>query len=456
MDSTRGVSGLQLLEQIRPSAPKRRFLQSWDRETRVLRFGYGDDENGVHIGSDGSIEPAKSSRATKLRVETIKHFLDGVKPESPLKDIQGVLRGYVHFSDDRIYALFAAWIMGTYVYSLFSHFGYLFLHSQTPRCGKTRAEEVTSHLAFEATEPRNAPTPPSMRETAVDGGTAIFDTLERWQEKGTESFAAAMELLDAGFRNGGLVTKMVPSGAGDWKQEKFPVYAPYMFAAIERESLTDTALDRSFVVAMVRKSTKLKTRPYDARCEGECLPIRENLYLTALTFAGSIADAYESEQVERQLDTLGLNDRAADIWKPLFAITTALDEREISQALSDLAREMSPDPDRLEEKRQLAVVRALRTAAGSGGALTGTSTQIIDMLRQVTTVECSDLHGILSSWGFTEKSIRLPDFGTPRRAWEIAEADLAAIEASFDSPPLETATTTTTERPDVAGDGHGR
>src|SRR5262245_45584675 len=39
-----------------------------------------------------------------------------------------------------------------------------------------------------------------MRETAVEGGTAIFDTLERWKEKGTESFAAAMELLDAGFR----------------------------------------------------------------------------------------------------------------------------------------------------------------------------------------------------------------------------------------------------------------
>jgi len=101
----------------------------------------------------------------------------------------------------------------------------VFLYSPTPRCGKTRVEEVTSHLAFEATAPLNAPTPPTMRETAVGGGTAIFDTLERWQEK--DSFGAAMELLDAGFRSGGVVTKMLQNQSGEWRRELYPVYAPY-------------------------------------------------------------------------------------------------------------------------------------------------------------------------------------------------------------------------------------
>jgi hypothetical protein len=184
-----------------------------------------------------------------------------------------------------------------------------------------------------------------MREAAVEGGTAIFDTLERWKEKGTESYAAAMEILDAGFRNGGTVTKMVPTGNGEWRLESYPVYAPYMFAAIKKESLTDTALDRSFVIDMVRKSTKLKTTPYDARCEGVCEPVRERLYLMALTRAARIADMYESRELARHIDALGLNDRAVDIWKPLLAIAQALGEDAIFRELSSLAEAMSPDPD---------------------------------------------------------------------------------------------------------------
>jgi len=165
-----------------------------------------------------------------------------------------------------------------------------------------------------------------MRETAVEGGTAIFDTLERWREKGTESYAAAMELLDAGFRKAGTVTKMVLDD-GNWRQENYPVYAPYMFAAINSQSLTDTALDRSFQIEMVRKNTRTKVLPYDDRCEATCALIRERLYLAALTHAARIADVYESEDLLREVDALGLNDRAADIWRPLIAIAAALGDR---------------------------------------------------------------------------------------------------------------------------------
>jgi hypothetical protein len=422
------AAGFKLLDQIRESVPKRRFLQSWDRESRVLRFGCGDERTAVQVASDGSLEAVDPHRATRLRPSTVKLFQGGAKAENPLGELQKTLAEYLYFPDPRLYTLFSAWITGTYVYSIFSHYGYLFLHSQNPRCGKTRAEEVTSHLAFEATTPRNAPTPPSMRETAVEGGTAIFDRLERWREKGTESFAAAMDLLDAGFRNGGVVSKMVRVEGGDWELEEYPVYAPYMFAAIKKESLTDTALDRSFVIDMVRKSTKLKTRPYDSRCELSCEPIREKLYLCALHHAGAIADLYESEEMQRIIDGLGLHDRAADIWKPLLAVTTVLGDKNVSDQLCALSQEMSPDPDRQEERRQLAVVRALRTLAGEGGALTGVTQQIAEMLLKVTGVECPDLHALLSGWELKEKSMRLPEFDTPRKAWEITDDALAEIE----------------------------
>jgi hypothetical protein len=136
--------------------------------------------------------------------------------------------------DERLYSLLAVWTIGTYVYPLFSHCGYLFLHSVLPRSGKTRAEEILSHLCFEATHPLNAPTGLAIRDTAAEGRTLVLDTLERWKEKNPETYSAAMEPLDSGFRNGGTVVKMVSMGNGKWRKESFPVYAPYELAAIRQ------------------------------------------------------------------------------------------------------------------------------------------------------------------------------------------------------------------------------
>lgn len=421
--------GLELLEQIRPFAPKLRFLQSWDRDKSVLRYGCGDEKNAVCVGSDRSVEKADTAeRVSKLKTSTVKDFVTGSTAASPFDVISTTLRDYVYLQDERLYNLFSAWIVGTYVYSMFSHFGYLFLFSDQPRCGKTRAEEVISHLAFEATEPRNAPTPPSMRETAAAGGTVIFDTLERWKEKSTESYAAAMDLLDAGFRNGGVVVKMVPAGGGEWKQEQFPVYAPYMLAAIRRDSLTDTALDRSFAIEMFRKNTRLRKKPYDTRCETLCEPIRQQLYLFALSNAHHIGEVYESKSLQDRVDALGLTDRAVDIWKPLLAVI-AVAAKNVTSDLETLAVEMSPDVDRQEEMRQLRIISGLRTLAGPDGVLAATTQQIIQQLKTVTALDVPDLHDVLSQWRFPEKSIRLSGVDTPRRAWELKDADLAVVEA---------------------------
>jgi hypothetical protein len=449
-------TGVEILQQIRQVEPQGRFLQSWDRHTRVLRFGCGDGAAGVQVGSDREITPSQPTRSTKLPTSTVQSFISGRTENSPLADVQAVLRRYLHFADERIYSLLSAWIAGTYLYSLFSHYGYVFLHSETPRCGKTRTEEITSHLAFEATTPCNAPTPPSMRETAVEGGTAIFDTLERWREKGTESYAAAMELLDAGFRNGGVVSKMVQTGSGEWRREQYAIYAPYMFAAIDKGSLTDTAIDRSFAIQMVRKSTRLRTATYDhARADAECQPLRERLYIAALTHARVVADAYDADDLAAAIHALGIDDRAADIWRPLLAITRAFGESHMTETLMSLAPEMSPDPDRQEEKRQLTILSALRTFVGVGGVYKGTTQQIIDGLEAITDVDCSDLHGLLEAWGFNERSCRLQGVDTPRKAWEIQDAALSAVENGINAgptaPELVATTTTSVARPSWSG-----
>src|SRR5882762_2756201 len=257
--SRRQLSAAQRLAAMKPLAPKYRFLISWDAPRKLLRFGCGYGQNALTICSNRKLEDAiwAEDSAAKLSPGCVQRFRANspkIEGASLLARCQAFLHSYVHMRDERLYRLLAAWSIGTYVYPLFSHYGYLFLHSKFPRSGKTRVEEALSHLCFEATVPLNAPTVATIRETAAEGHTVILDTLERWRGKSPEAHSAAMELLDAGFRNGGTVAKMVSVGDGKWKKENFPVYAPYVLAAIDKGSLTDTALDRCFVIEMHRKS----------------------------------------------------------------------------------------------------------------------------------------------------------------------------------------------------------
>lgn len=75
------ATGLQLLGEIKPVAPKRRFLQSWSGEPKVLRLGCGDNSMAVLVGSDGSVESSEVARATKLNPATVTKFLNGAQPD---------------------------------------------------------------------------------------------------------------------------------------------------------------------------------------------------------------------------------------------------------------------------------------------------------------------------------------------------------------------------------------
>ena len=338
--------------------------------------------------------------------------------------LREVFRSYLHFRDARLYSLLSAWTVGTYCYPIFSHFGYLFFHSKLWRSGKTRTEEVISHLSFQATAPLNAPTAPTIRDTAAEGGTVILDTLERWKGKSPDAYSAAMEFLDAGFRNGGTVAKMLPRGEGRWERGLIPVFAPYVLAAIDKDSLSDTALDRSFAVEMHRKSPRVKTAKYSFfRCEDECSPLREDIYIWALQNAPEVSRIYQSAELKADVDRLSLNDRAADIWQPLLAIARALRCDALWQDLTTLAVEMGGDPEAAELDRNLTIVRALRSRAGSDGKIVATTSDLLMQLGSCGVSVCDSahvgaqrhsLHELLEEWGFQQK-VRSAQRQTPPR-----------------------------------------
>jgi hypothetical protein len=239
-----------------------------------------------------------------------------------------------------------------------------------------------------------------------------------------------MELLDAGFRSGGTVAKMVSDRNGSWQREEFPVYAPYTLAAINRDSLSETALDRAFVIEMKRKKLWEKKRKYKRhKCEADCQSLRNTMYAWALRNATQVSQVYAGTELERELDRLHLNDRAADIWLPILATARVIgiskDSDEWS-SLTSLAKEMGGDPEAAEEIRHKSVVKVLRSKA-MGGKVAGMTTDIQSWLREGgVEINIIELNTLLKQWGFIQKSIRLPQ--GPRHGWQLDDTALEKLQ----------------------------
>ena len=246
-----------------------------------------------------------------------------------------------------------------------------------------------------------------------------------------------MEMLDAGFRSGGTVMKMVPVKDKGWRKELYPVYAPYTLAGIRKDSLSETALDRSFLIEMKRKPLWVLKASYNpAKFDSS---VRDDLNVWALQHAQQVASLYESDELEEQIRQLALNDRATDIWRPLFAVLLALGFDQKSQEwqdLSTLAQEMHRDPEVIEMERQILIVQALQQRVDSNGTGTEITTELVAYLQeQGIKVNPKDFKELMDQWGFEQRKIRLN--GKPRRAWELSELRLRELEQQLtESTPI--------------------
>jgi hypothetical protein len=221
---------------------------------------------------------------------------------------------------------------------------------------------------------------------------------------------------------------MIPVPDQVWKKVTIPVFAPYVLAGIGRKSLSDTALDRSLVVEMRRKPIGIRKEPYNYhRCDAECEPVRACLYLWALENATRVAEVYESRSLSDEIQAWQLNDRAADIWKPLLAVAKAIGDGAACDQLRSLASQTGRDADAEDRERSLAVVRVLRSKLDGTQTVFAMTSELLECVK-ASGIEMSEkeLHDFLSSTGFAQTSARLE--AGPRRAWELSSSKLSMLE----------------------------
>jgi hypothetical protein len=275
----------------------------------------------------------------------------------------------------------ALWVIHTYAFHLRHISTYIGVESPEKRCGKTTLLTILSELVNRPIVASNISPPALFRVIEETRPTLLIDEADTLLQGNDE----LRGILNAGYtQRTGYVVRVAPTPPVAPKLRakadapsallRFSCWCPKIIAAIGR--LPDTLADRCIVIRMQRKTPK-------EQCErlrllaGEAESIRRQCARFVADHAADIASA-------RPDIPPALNDRAADIWEPLFAIAdlaggdwpqfarqaatnltaSAQDQNPISSLLLDIAVVFTvTQTDRLFTRNLLIALNALTDRA---------------------------------------------------------------------------------------------
>ncbi len=233
---------------------------------------------------------------------------DAVKLGALLEDIAAVVRCFVVVPDSTVSAV-SLWVVLTYVSDSFNVSPILAIISPEKRCGKTTLLKLLIALVTRALPTSNVTAATIFRSVEAFRPTLLIDE--------ADAFMTDAEDL-RGILNSGHEKSMafVLRTTGDNHEPKaFSTWCPKAVASIGK--LPDTLQDRSIVIGMRRRSAQesVERMRFD-KVRVELDPLRQKIARWALDHHAAIALA--DPDIPK-----GLDDRAADNWRPLFAIADA-------------------------------------------------------------------------------------------------------------------------------------
>jgi hypothetical protein len=226
-----------------------------------------------------------------------------------LEDVRSFVRRYVVATDEQLDML-ALWIAHTYVYFAFYCTPYLNITSPEKRSGKTRLLEVLDLVVREAIQTVNISDAALFRAINEKKPTLLIDEVDALFGKKSPR-EELRGILNAGYRQGSRTYRM--GGKNNTTLQEFDVYCPKAFAGIG-DSLPDTITDRSVCVRLTRRTRDTvieRFRIRDAKVAGDSLRDRLSEWLEG-------NHDYLAESRPELSDAL--DDRAQDVWEPLFAV----------------------------------------------------------------------------------------------------------------------------------------
>jgi Protein of unknown function (DUF3631) len=265
---------------------------------------------GVRATALDMLVKAARPKTTKKPDNFLPHWNVEPWPESVngvvlLSDIRKHLKNYVVLSSQHAETAIALWILHTWVFDAFDITPYLAITSPSRRCGKSLLMTILYWLCSRAKKNDSMSKAAIYRSVEADRPTLVLDEVSWVLDLKDER----QGILCGGFERLGHVE--VCEGEGnDIGVKRFSTYCPKAFGLIGK--LTATLMDRSIEIKMQRK---LKEKVFRLRRRDN--EQHEELRRKCLRWT---EDNKEKLKGANPKLPEGLNDRAIDVWEPLFAI----------------------------------------------------------------------------------------------------------------------------------------
>ncbi len=268
--------------------------------------------------------------------------VDGAKL---LMDLSETLEGYISLPAHAADAM-ALWILHAWVFDSFSISPNLVFSSPQPRCGKTTALSVVTQLVPKPMPASHLSPAVLFRVIEMAAPTVLIDEADAFLADNEEMRG----LLNSSHNR---ATAMVWRIDGDALEPRgFSTWAPIVVALIG--NLADTLRDRSIIIQMRRKLPTDVVKRYRAdRPPEELGVLAQKAMRWAEDHAAGLAD----------LDPLipnELNDRAADNWRPLFAIAEVVGGKWPEMTMN-MAAVLSGDAEDDEERPSIQILRDIQS-----------------------------------------------------------------------------------------------
>ena len=277
----------------------------------------------------GIVVTSNSVLTTRFSNETILKYLNAtisVNPIQLFQQIRQYISKYILLKNPNAYSFLTLWVMGTYIFRVFSYFPYVHLKGEKGS-GKSKVLEILKPICFNGTSFLN-PTPAVIfRFVSLFSPTLFIDEVEKLRKSDRDIFGALMSILNSGFSKTGVVPRM--GGKNRDEFQMFATYSPKMLAGIN--DIDDVLRDRVIEIHMVRR---LKGEPVERYVENSSTKllqeiICDQLYIFGLSYGEMIAEKYN----ENNAGVVGIDhlNRAFDVWAPIFLLATLVDESRVDE-----------------------------------------------------------------------------------------------------------------------------
>lgn len=229
--------------------------------------------------------------------------------ETP-KNIEETLRYYIRLGDDREYTIVASWILGTYLFPLFTAYPYLIVKGEKGS-GKGTLLNILQRSCWNSTDEIITPSPSYLFRMIEDQRpTLLVDEYHRMLrgEMGKE----VSSIFEAGNRRGGTVPRMEKNG-DELKPVKFKVYCPK--AIVTRSPVEAEDKGITITIPKIYDDQIYSKRSIEVQDDPILEKAREDIMKWAITHDEEVYGVYKSLKPIR-----GLGGRYFMVWAPILSI----------------------------------------------------------------------------------------------------------------------------------------